>query len=535
MNSLPLYIYRMHPQRRTQRDRQRLRRRGGAPGHGLLLVCHHQLPRPPEGDVPDDEVLVARIAPPVDIAPAKSQPAGSWGCWPLHGGGADPGRATGGCESGVMSRSTGPAPVGPTTPSTSWINDVTQQGLQVVFTPSGSAQGRQDFANGVTDFGVSDIGYQGEPRDRRRTTHRTDLTPTSRSSAAPRRSPTTSWSPDIRSRTCGCPGSPSPRSSPTRSPTGTTRRSPPTTTVMPASLDTDHPGRPLRGRRHDLPVHRLDSEHRVPLSSGSHSPGTTSRSSSGLRVRARRWPRTVLSGVMNFVVCGAGTGSIGFDEYSYPLPSAPLPGRGPRERGRLFHHAGRLRRRRVAHPGRDQLHAGSRTTCSRPSTNVYTYNDPRTYPLSSYSYEIEPTASCNGQPPCDPTMNTPKRQALADFDSYSLCQGQSQMAPIGYSPLPINLVEASFQQVDLLQQADPQVSLAQRQRGQLRQPHFHPRRPGQERTRAYCALSAGVRQGWPGSVPGSVRPQRQSGGRPAVAGRQVAGRRRRVEVARPPA
>ena len=33
-----------------------------------------------------------------------------------------------------------------------WITDVTQQGLQVVFTPSGSAQGRQDFANGVTDF-----------------------------------------------------------------------------------------------------------------------------------------------------------------------------------------------------------------------------------------------------------------------------------------------------------------------------------------------------------------------------------------------
>ncbi len=43
-----------------------------------------------------------------------------------------------------------------------WITDVTQQGLQVVFTPSGSAQGRQDFASGVTDFAVSDIGYQGQ-------------------------------------------------------------------------------------------------------------------------------------------------------------------------------------------------------------------------------------------------------------------------------------------------------------------------------------------------------------------------------------
>ena len=43
-----------------------------------------------------------------------------------------------------------------------WISDVTQQGLQVVFTPSGSAQGRTDFGNDVTDFAVSDIGYQGQ-------------------------------------------------------------------------------------------------------------------------------------------------------------------------------------------------------------------------------------------------------------------------------------------------------------------------------------------------------------------------------------
>ena len=72
--------------------------------------------------------------------------------------------------------------------------------------------------------------------------------------------------------------------------------------------------------------------------------------------------------------------------------------------------------------------------------NVYKFNDVRTYPLSSYSYMIIPTASN------DSRMTTAKRQTLADFLYYSLCQGQAEMGPIGYSPLPINLVQASFAQ-----------------------------------------------------------------------------------------
>src|SRR5689334_15113290 len=42
-----------------------------------------------------------------------------------------------------------------------WVADVTKQGLQVVFTATGSATGRRDFAYKTTDFGVSDIAYQG--------------------------------------------------------------------------------------------------------------------------------------------------------------------------------------------------------------------------------------------------------------------------------------------------------------------------------------------------------------------------------------
>ncbi len=75
-----------------------------------------------------------------------------------------------------------------------WIADVTSNGLQVVYTPNGSAQGRKDFAYKTTDFAVTEIGYQGlDP-----------ATGAQRHLARPRRTPT-------------CPSSPAARRSPTRS------------------------------------------------------------------------------------------------------------------------------------------------------------------------------------------------------------------------------------------------------------------------------------------------------------------------------
>ena len=72
---------------------------------------------------------------------------------------------------------------------------------------------------------------------------------------------------------------------------------------------------------------------------------------------------------------------------------------------------------------------------------VYTNPDPRTYPISSYSYMIIPTGTN------DPRMTTAKRQTLADFLYYSLCTGQRKAGPYGYSPLPLNLVQAGFGQI----------------------------------------------------------------------------------------
>ncbi len=42
-----------------------------------------------------------------------------------------------------------------------WVQDVYTDGVQVTFNPDGDAQGRQDFANKVSDFAVTADGYQG--------------------------------------------------------------------------------------------------------------------------------------------------------------------------------------------------------------------------------------------------------------------------------------------------------------------------------------------------------------------------------------
>jgi hypothetical protein len=72
--------------------------------------------------------------------------------------------------------------------------------------------------------------------------------------------------------------------------------------------------------------------------------------------------------------------------------------------------------------------------------NVYNDTDKRTYPLSSYSYMIIPTQLESG-------LTENKGYTLGKFAYYFLCQGQQQVGDLGYSPLPINLVEAGFAQV----------------------------------------------------------------------------------------
>jgi phosphate ABC transporter phosphate-binding protein len=82
-------------------------------------------------------------------------------------------------------------------------------------------------------------------------------------------------------------------------------------------------------------------------------------------------------------------------------------------------------------------------------SGVYASTDKRAYPLSSYSYMVIPTNNDNG-------FSNEKGNTLADFANYFLCQGQQQADALGYSPLPINLVEAGFDQIRRIPGAIPE-------------------------------------------------------------------------------
>jgi len=158
---------------------------------------------------------------------------------------------------------------------------------------------------------------------------------------------------------------------------------------------------------------------------------------------------------MNFIASAAGNGTIGFDEYSYPLlsgfPVAKIENSAGYFTAPTQYNVAVALTQAVINQDKSSINYLTETL-----NKVYTYSDPRTYPLSSYSYAIIPTGNNTQETHTDTTA---KRQTIADFLYDSICQGQAEIGPIGYSALPINLVEAGFDQIAKLNAADPGVQL----------------------------------------------------------------------------
>jgi hypothetical protein len=76
---------------------------------------------------------------------------------------------------------------------------------------------------------------------------------------------------------------------------------------------------------------------------------------------------------------------------------------------------------------------------------VYTFTDPRSYPLSSYSYFIVPRGGSGLPLPLN--FTTAKGKTLSTWLNFDLCSGQRQVIQLGYSPLPINLVKGGLVQI----------------------------------------------------------------------------------------
>jgi phosphate ABC transporter phosphate-binding protein len=144
-------------------------------------------------------------------------------------------------------------------------------------------------------------------------------------------------------------------------------------------------------------------------------------------------------GVSGYVSQAQADGAIGYVEYSYALETGfPV--------ALVLNSAGYYTEPTAQNVAVSLLKAQINYDKSSPDyltqnlSEVYTDPDPRTYELSSYSYMILPTD-------LSAPMTTAKGYTLGAFGAYLLCQGQVPLDALGYSSLPINLVEAGFQQL----------------------------------------------------------------------------------------
>jgi phosphate ABC transporter phosphate-binding protein len=139
-------------------------------------------------------------------------------------------------------------------------------------------------------------------------------------------------------------------------------------------------------------------------------------------------------GVAGFVAQDTSEGAITYVEYSYAR-NAGFPV------AKLLNKAGYFVEPTAGSVAVALLQAKLLPDLTSDLSNVYIDSDPRTYPLSSYSYMILPKDTANN-------FNTEKGKTLSEFAAYFLCEGQQQADTLGYSPLPINLVQDGVDQIN---------------------------------------------------------------------------------------
>jgi len=337
-----------------------------------------------------------------------------------------------------------------------WIGNVSSQGLQVVFNPIGSAEGRSEYAQATVDFAVSDVGYQGdnsEDGDDVSTRPYAYLPVTSGGTAFPYNI-TVAGQRVTNLRLSG---------------------------KVLAEIFTNHitnwddPQITADNNGHKLPDLPIIT---VVQSEGS---GTTAMFTQYLSNQYPQywtpfnggdsgwtefWPRqgsqqvaeTGSTQVMSYVASKAANGAIGIDQYSYPLqqgfPVAQVENRAgyyvlPSE----YNVAVALEKAKL------NMDKSSINYLQQNLDGVYVDPDPRTYPLSSYSYTIMPTSKTDPRMEVSSGQCPAKWQTLADFLYYSICEGQESIGNSGYSALPVNLVEDGFQQIDKIKTAAPKVQI----------------------------------------------------------------------------
>jgi ABC-type phosphate transport system substrate-binding protein len=146
--------------------------------------------------------------------------------------------------------------------------------------------------------------------------------------------------------------------------------------------------------------------------------------------------------VIGYITSRYGNGSIGYDEYAYPLGARWPVARVRNPAGRYVLPIARnvtiaLRRAIIDENPR------SPDFLQQNLDKVYTFRNPASYPLSSYSYLIVPRSGKKSPP----DFTRAKGRTLSTFVHFLLCTGQKQVTRLGYAPLPVNLVQGGLLQI----------------------------------------------------------------------------------------
>jgi phosphate ABC transporter phosphate-binding protein len=140
-------------------------------------------------------------------------------------------------------------------------------------------------------------------------------------------------------------------------------------------------------------------------------------------------------GVANFIANDTlGQGAIGYVEAGYAYGrDFPV--------GNLHNRSGHFVQPSSQNVATALTHATLNHDLTQNLVGVYNAPEANAYPMSSYSYMVTPTAEGFG-------FTAAKGQVLSGWIVYIACKGQQSAAPLGYSPLPKNLIQADFAAVN---------------------------------------------------------------------------------------
>ena len=159
--------------------------------------------------------------------------------------------------------------------------------------------------------------------------------------------------------------------------------------------------------------------------------------------------------IAQFIGSGQGLWSIGYDEFGYAKTYDVLAAWIENGAGQwILPYAENISAALEGAALRDDL--------SQELSGVYNSMNPAAYPISAYSYVVTQCTASADRPTCKGAYSNPGvTETLATWLRYIACDGQTNMARIGYSPLPPNLSQEVANSIARLTgQAPEQLSSA---------------------------------------------------------------------------